>query len=193
MDSEKPAQDSLTVLLSNWAAGDQSAFEQLMPLVYDQMRLLARQLLLKERSGHTLSSTALVHEAYLKLIDQTRTSWSGRAHFFGAASTTMRRILVDHARSRNSLKRGEGRVADDIDRVTIAVDPKLDILELDRALNELAAFDPARAHIVELRYFGGLSIEETAAILDCSPATVKRDWTIARAWLYRQLTGEPLD
>lgn len=180
----------ITLLLDRWSNGDTKAFEEMVPLVYTELKRLAQHLLKNERSGHTLQSTALVHEAYLRLVDQTRIGWNGRAHFFGAAARAMRRVLVDHARARNAQKRGDGAVRVDLDHVTIAVEPDLDVLALDRALDELAAFDPERARIVELRYFGGLSVEEAAAILDSSPATVKRHWTVARAWLFRRISGE---
>lgn len=185
--------ESLTQLLRSWADGDKAAFEELLPRVYNQLKSLARQLLSGERSGHTLSCTALVHEAYLRLVDQVGIDWQGRAHFFGAAAVTMRRILVDHARARNSQKRGEGVTMEDLSMVQIAQDPKLDVLELDLALTALAAIDPERAKVVELRYFAGLSIEETAMVVQRSPATVKRDWTVARAWLYREIMGEALE
>jgi RNA polymerase sigma factor (TIGR02999 family) len=190
MDEADQNQKPLTLLLDRWAAGDKKAFEDLVPAVYEELRRLARMLLLNEQRGHTLGCTALVHEAYLRLVDQTRTDWSGRAHFFGAAARAMRRVLVDHARAKKAAKRGEGAVAVELDQVTLSVEPNLDVLALDRALEELAGFDPERARIVELRYFGGLSVEEAAAIVGTSPATVKRDWAVARAWLYRRMTGE---
>lgn len=188
-DEVRPA-PQLTQLLERWTQGDQSAFDELVPAVYGELRRLARLLLLNERPGHTLGCTALVHEAYLRLVSQTRTDWIGRAHFFGAASRAMRRVLVDHARARKAIKRGDGAVAVELDQVMLAIEPNLDVVALDRALEELAAFDAERARIVELRFFGGLSVEETAAILGSSPSTVKRDWTVARAWLYKRMKGE---
>jgi RNA polymerase sigma factor (TIGR02999 family) len=190
MAEADPPAPQLTQLLERWTQGDQSAFDELVPAVYDELRRLARLLLLNERAGHTLGCTALVHEAYLRLVGQTRTDWIGRAHFFGAASRAMRRVLVDHARARNAVKRGDGAVAVELDQVMLAIEPDLDVVALDRALEELAAFDLERARIVELRFFGGLSVEETAAIVGSSPATVKRDWTVARAWLYKRMKGE---
>lgn len=142
-----------------------------------------------ERSGHTLGCTALVNEAYLRLAGPTQMDWTSRAHFLGAASCAMRRVLVDHARSRKALKRGEGVAHDELDQVVLAVEPDLDVMALDQALDEFAAFDPERAKVVELRFFGGLSIEETADILGSSPATVKRDWSAARAWLFQRMKG----
>ncbi|HBY63162.1 MAG TPA: RNA polymerase subunit sigma-70 [Solibacterales bacterium] len=180
---------TLTLLLSRWSEGDAGAFDQIVPLVYDELRRLARLLLRTERAGHTLGCTALVHEAYLRLVDQTQSDWNSRAHFFGAAARAMRRVLVDHARARNALKRGEGAVPEDIGLIALAVEPDLDVLALDCALDEFAGFDPERARVVELRFFGGLSIEETAAIMGSSPATVKRDWAAARAWLYQKMKG----
>lgn len=180
----------LTLMLERWASGDQSAFEELVPLVYTELRRLARLLLLNERKGHTLGCTALVHEAYLRLVDQTRMDWNGRAHFFGAAATAMRRVLVDHARARRAVKRGAGAEGMELDRVVLGVELDLDVLALDHALEELAAFDPEGARMIELRFFGGLSVEETAAVMGTSPATVKREWTAARAWLYRRMRGE---
>lgn len=188
-DEVRPA-PQLTQLLERWTQGDQSAFDELVPAVYGELRRLARLLLLNERAGHTLGCTALVHEAYLRLVSQTRTDWIGRAHFFGAASRAMRRVLVDHARARKAIKRGDGAVAVELDQVMLAIEPNLDVVALDRALAELAAFDAERARIVELRFFGGLSVEETAAIVGSSPATVKRDWTVARAWLYNRMKGK---
>lgn len=189
MDGASEAQPALTQLLERWSAGDQEAFQELVPVVYMELRRLARMLLLQERKGHTLGCTALVHEAYLRLVDQTRMDWNGRAHFFGAAATAMRRVLVDHARARGAVKRGDGAVAVELDQVVLALQPDLDVVALDRALEELATFDPAGARIIELRFFGGMSVEETAAIVGSSPATVKRDWAAARAWLYKRLLG----
>ncbi|MBY0375893.1 MAG: sigma-70 family RNA polymerase sigma factor [Bryobacteraceae bacterium] len=189
--AEPPPQATVTALLDRWTEGDTEAFEAMVPLVYDELRRVARVLLLQERRGHTLGCTALVHEAYLRLVDQSRTTWPNRAYFFGAAARAMRRVLLDHARARNAQKRGDGAIPVDLDSVTLAVDPDFDMIALDRALDELTAFDPHRARVVELRYFGGLSIEETAAIVDSSPATVKRDWAVARAWLFQRISGSP--
>jgi RNA polymerase sigma factor (TIGR02999 family) len=183
------AQPQLTQLLERWSAGDRTAFEELVPAVYAELRRLARLLLLNERRGHTLGCTALVNEAYLRLVDQTRTDWNGRAHFFGAAATAMRMVLVDHARARKAVKRGEGAVAVELDQVVLAVEPDIDVIALDCALEELASFAPEGARLIELRFFGGMSVEETAAVMGTSPATVKRNWSAARAWLYRRLNG----
>jgi RNA polymerase sigma factor (TIGR02999 family) len=183
------AQPQLTQLLERWAAGDRKAFEELVPAVYAELRRLAKLLLLNERRGHTLGCTALVNEAYLRLVDQTRTDWNGRAHFFGAAATAMRRVLVDHARARRAVKRGDGAIAVELDQVVLSVEPGIDVVALDCALEELASFDPEGARLIELRFFGGMSVEETAELMGTSPATVKRNWSAARAWLYRRLKG----
>ena len=154
------------------------------------MKSIAGRLMREERQGHTLESTALVHEAYLRLVDQGRMQWNGRGHFFGAAANAMRRILVDHARQRLAAKRGGGAAREEIDAaIRVALEPDLDVVAIDEALRALEAFDPHRARVVELRYFGGLSIEETAELLGVSPSAVNRDWTVARAWLFRQLGG----
>lgn len=185
--------ESLTELLQRWQRGDKAAFDQAVPVVYEELRRLARILLLNERAGHTLGCTALVHEAYLRLCGASGgsgASWQARSHFFGAAARAMRRVLVDHARAKKALKRGEGQVAVELDQVFLDVDPNLDVLALDLALDELEALDAERARIVELRFFAGLSLKEAAALLQCSEATLKRDWAFARAWLYRRITGE---
>ena len=183
----------VTELLQRWGRGDHDALDRLMPLVYQELHRMASRYMTSERSGHTLQSTALVHEAYVRLIDQRPVDWQNRAQFFGLAAQAMRRILVDHARSRGRVKRGS-----DPPRVTLdTVDPvaapdaidREDAVALDIALNKLAALDPLQAEIVELRFFGGLSVEETAEVLSCSPSTVKREWALARAWLRRELDG----
>ena len=179
-------ENSATVLLLRWKDGDSKAMEELLPLVYDELRRLARGYLYRERAEHTLQSTALVHEAYLRLIEQD-VEWQSRAHFLGIAAQMMRRILVDHARARSAAKRGEGlRVTLD-EKMAIAEARDLDVIALDRALTRLAQQDEAQARIVEMRFFAGLSIEETAEVLGISPATVKRDWAMAKAWLTREL------
>lgn len=192
MSDGKQATGQITQLLQRWSGGDATAFDEMVPVVYGELRVLARTLLQKERQGHTLGCTALVHEAFLRLVDQTQTDWKCRSHFFGSAARAMRRVLVDHARARNALKRGEGIEFVDLDFVKAAVEPGVDILALDAALDEFTAFDPDKARLVELRYFAGLSIEETAALMDRSATSVKRDWTVARAWLYRRITGDAL-
>ena len=180
----------LTELLLRWSGGDASALDELTPAIYDDLRKLARALLSRERSDHTLSATALVHEAYLKLIDQRRVHWENRAHFFGAAAHIMRRVLVDHARARQTSKRG-GSVA----KIAISESAALvdglseDLLDLDAALEALAATDPRKARVVEMKCFAGMTSREMAAALDVSDATVERDRTLARAWLIRTLQG----
>lgn len=182
----------ITELLSRWHGGDRSAFDELVPRVYGEMRAIAAHLLRGERKGHLLETGALVHEAYLRLVDQTRISWNSRAHFFGAAATAMRRILVDQARRRLASKRGAGVAHEDLDlAILVAVEPDLDVLALNQALDGLAAVDADLARLVELRYFAGLTLDETAGVLGTSPQTVSRDWTVARAWLSRHLTGNP--
>ena len=187
-----PATD-VTQLLANWSKGDRSALEQLTPLVYDELRRLAARYLRRERPGQTLQSTELVHEAYLRLIDQRSVQWQNRAHFFGIAAQMIRRILVDHARSRQARKRGGTAYRVTLDEAIAAAPEQrdLDLVALDEALNQLSLIDPQQGRIVEMRFFGGLSIEETAEALRISPATVKRDWTMARAWLFRELSGRP--
>jgi RNA polymerase sigma factor (TIGR02999 family) len=183
----------ITKLLFRWREGDREALEQLMPLVYDELRRLAGHYLRQERSDHTLQSTALVHEAYLRLAGEAPPEWQNRAHFFGIAANIMRRILVEHARGHNAAKRGGGAYHLTLDEtVAFQQQTNLDILELDRALSELAELDAQQSRIVELRFFTGLSIEQTSEVLGVSPATVKRDWVTARAWLYRAMTGEAL-
>ena len=182
----------LTKLLIDWGDGDRSALDRLMPLVYDQLRHMAARYMSQENPGHTLQSTALVHEAYFKLIDQNRVEWRNRAQFFGVAAQTIRRILVDHARVAKAQKRGG--VARKLSLDEAAETPELremDVIALDDALIALAAADPQQSRVIELRFFGGLTVEETAAALSISPATVKRDWVTAKAWLYRELN--PLD
>jgi RNA polymerase sigma factor (TIGR02999 family) len=183
-----PEQD-VTQLLVQSTAGDKAAMDQLMPLVYDELRRLARSYLHKERPGHTLQSTALVHEVYLRLIDQRSVKWQNRSHFFAMAAQMIRRILVDHARGQKAAKRGSGAVMLELDdAVGLPGQRDLDLIALDDALTGLAAIDPDQGRIVELRFFGGLSIEETAAVLGVSPATVNREWSSARAWLFREMT-----
>ncbi len=178
----------VTRLLLDWSNGDKAALDELMPAVYDELRHLAAHYLSRERSNHTLQPTALVHEAYLQLVDESRVNWQNRAHFFAAAARMMRHILVDHARAHNAAKRGGGNLKVTLSEAVAAfATPDLDLLALDDALNELGELDPQQSRVVELRYFGGLSIEDTAAVLKISPATVKRDWTTAKAWLRRCL------
>jgi len=187
-----PTPSEVTRTFLRWRDGDGSALEALLPLVYDEMRRLAGSYLRREREGHTLQPTALAHEAYIRLIDQHSVTWESRAHFMGLAAQAMRRILADHARRHGARKRGGGaaRVSLSIAEHDVAADPgDVDIQELDAALEDLANLEPRQARVVELRFFGGLSIEETGEVLGVSPATIKRDWTLARAWLYRELRG----
>lgn len=178
----------VTQLLKQWSGGDRDALEQLLPLVYRELHLLAERYLRRERSDHTLQATALVHEAYLKLIDQREVRWQNRAHFFGVAAQAMRRILVDHARSHMAAKRGSGGVKLSLDEALVVSDERAEeLVALDEALTRLAEVDPQKSRIVELRFFGGLSIEETAEVLGVGTATVIRHWRMARAWLYEQV------
>jgi RNA polymerase sigma factor (TIGR02999 family) len=178
----------VSALLVRWKSGDQEALQALMPLVYDELRRIAHRHLQAERPGHTLRSNELVHEAYLRLVDQQPTELEGRAHFFAVAARLMRQILVDYARRHRAAKRGYGCKVTLDQAVALPQKRELDVLSLDEALNELCRFDPQQARIIELRFFGGLSIEETSEILKISPATVKRDWATARARLYREIS-----
>ncbi len=178
----------VSALLVRWQNGDQEALQALMPLVYEELRRLAHRHLRGERPDHTLRSTELVQEAYLRLIDQQSSEVENRAHFFAVAARLMRQILVDYARKRRAAKRGYGCKITLDQAVEMVQKRDLDVLALDDVLNDLAGFDPQQARIVELRFFGGLSIEETSAVLKISPATVKRDWATARAWLYREMS-----
>ena len=185
--SETPNQD-VTQLLARWSGGDREALEQLLPLVYRELRQLADRYLRRERSDHTLQATALVHEAYLKLIDQQNVRWQNRAHFFGVAAQMMRRILVDHARSSQAEKRGGEFQKFSLDEnIDVSGERASDLVALDEALERLAQLDPQKARVVELRFFGGLSVEETAEVLGVSAPTVKRQWRMAKAWLYGQV------
>jgi RNA polymerase sigma factor (TIGR02999 family) len=175
-------------LLAEWGQGNEEARDALMPVVYDELRRLARRHLWHERPDHTLQSAALVNEAYLRLAGQKAPQWRNRAHFFGVAAQLMRHILVDHARSRHAAKRGGGATLLALDaEVSVAEKPAIDLVTLDDALGKLAELDAQQARVIEMRFFGGLSIEETAVVLDVSSATVKREWVTARAWLRREL------
>jgi RNA polymerase sigma factor (TIGR02999 family) len=182
----------VTRLLLDWSDGNQKALDQLMPLVYDELRRLARGYMRRERSDNTLQPTALVNEAYIRLIDQRHVRWQNRAHFFGIAAQLMRRILVDRARSRNAIKRGGEGEKVPLDEAVIGggAQPNDNLLALDDAMSRLAEIDPEQSKVVELRFFGGLSVEETAEVLKVSPATVKREWSLAKAWLYREIKRE---
>jgi RNA polymerase sigma factor (TIGR02999 family) len=178
----------VTALLADWSRGDRSALNQLLPLVYSELRRIAARQLRTERAGHTLQPTALVHEVYLRMVDQRRVDWQNRAHFFGVAAQVMRRILVDHARRHHAGKRGAGvRCVSVDDAKEVAASNEMPILALDDALDRLQKVDPELARIVELRAFGGLTIEEAAQVLKVSPSTAKRDWRTAKAWLAREL------
>lgn len=183
------AQDpEITLALERASAGDPEAFDRLVPAVYDHLRRLAERELGRERTGHTLSPTALVHEAYLKLVQLDRITWQGRAHFFGACARVMRRVLISHARNRKAEKRGSGASHASLEDVVIAANERPGaLLALDEALERLATLSPRQAKVVECRYFAGMEIEEVAEVVGASPATVKRDWTAARAWLNREL------
>jgi RNA polymerase sigma factor (TIGR02999 family) len=178
---------TVTQLLLRWKDGDSSVLDRLLPLVYDELRKLAGHYLASERPGHTLQSTALVHEAYLRLVDQSPRAIESRAHFFGIAARLMRQILVDHSRARRASKRGAGCVVTLDESANLVKNKPLDVVAVDDALNALARLDEQQARIVELRFFGGLSVEDIAEALNTSPATVKRSWTAARLWLYREL------
>lgn len=187
---EPGIRDRTTALLEPGTEGDPARLDALLPLVYDELRGLAHRQLAGERAGHTLQTTALVHEAYVRLVDDTRVTRKGRAYFFGAAAQAMRQVLVDHARRHAARKRGGGARPVSLDAATLAVDEIADeLLDLDRALVELAGRNPRHARVVECRFFGGLSVEETADALDVSPRTVKYDWALARAWLHDALRG----
>lgn len=186
-DVQLPASvPDITHLLDRWGAGDSAAFDELLPLVYNELRRLADAYLRRERTDHTLQPTALVHEAYLRLTGVRAAGFSNRSHFYGAAATAMRRVLVDHARGRRALKRGQPLLRLD-EAMDVGVDLRLDLVSLDEALEQLARVAPRPAKVVELRFFGGLTVEETASVLSIAPATVKRQWAFARAWLYRAL------
>jgi RNA polymerase sigma factor (TIGR02999 family) len=179
----------VTDLLARWRSGNREALDALMPLVYAELRRLARQYLRQERPGHTLQCTALVHEAYVRLVGQNLPEWNSRAHFFGVAARLMRQILVDHARARRAAKRGGDAPRLTLDEgIEVAGGQDLDIVALDDALNDLSVISPQQSQVIELRFFSGLTIEETSEVLGMSPATVKRNWTTARAWLFRELS-----
>ena len=190
MSARKSSPTEITELLVRWSDGDANALERLMPLIYDECRRVAARQLHHERDGHTLNPTALVHELYLRLVDQRRANWQNRAQFFGIAAQLMRRILVDHARARRAEKRGGSAVLVSLTDVAGHADEQVaDVLAIDEALQRLAALDADQVRIIELRYFAGLTVEETAQVLDRSPRTVKREWRLAKAWLYRELDG----
>ena len=186
--------EQVTQLLVDWSNGDRAALDKLMPLVYDELRRLARYYMGRERAGQTLHTTALVNEAYLRLVDQRNVRWQNRAHFFAIAAQLMRRILVDRARKRYNSKRGGNLRKVSLDGVAdLSGERDADLIALDDALTDLEAMDSRKSKIVELRFFGGLNIEEAAEALSISPATVQREWSVAKAWLYREISGEHHD
>ena len=180
----------VTELLVEWSRGNQRALAQLIPLVHAELQRLARRHMARQRKGHTLQPSALVNEAYVRLVDLSRVRWQDRAHFFAMSSRLMRRILVDHARARQSLKRGAGGPHVSFDEtLAVPAERALDLVALDDALEDLAAVDARKSQVIEMRFFGGLSVEETAEALKVSPDTVMRDWKLAKAWLLRQMRG----
>jgi len=181
------SRENITRLLLDWSGGNEAALTSLFPLVYDELRHIAQNHLRRERSAHTLQRTALVHEAFLRMVDQQSVNWQSRAHFFGLASQMMRRILVDHARKRGTAKRGANPVRVDLDQMSDEAGVDLDFEHFDQILQRFEKLEPRSGRLVELRFFGGLSIDEAAAVLDISAATAKRDWAIARAWLQREI------
>ena len=190
MSQPESKASKITQMLREWSDGKQEALDNLLPLVYDELHRQAASFLRKERPGHTLQTTALINEAYLKLIDRRDVNWQSRTHFFAVAAQAMRRILVDYARAKHREKRGGDNIKLSLEDATLlaAKEKGIDLIALDQALNKLAKFDAQQARVVELRYFSGLSLEETAEALCVSRATVARDWEAARAWLHRELT-----
>jgi RNA polymerase sigma-70 factor (ECF subfamily) len=195
MTTPSPSQQEVTQLLGDWSGGDDKALEKLIPLVQPELHRLAHYYMSRERAGHTLQTTALLDEAYLRLVENSERSWQNRTHFVAAAAQLMRRIMVDHARERQSLKRGGGAARVTLDEAALVTEKRSEeLLALDEALEKLAAQDPRKSQIVELRYFGGLTMEETAGFLNTSLRTVEREWNMAKAWLYRALSGdEPIE
>ncbi len=186
-----PSTYDVTALLRAWDAGDPQALDHLTPIVYDHLRRLARHYMARERTGHTLQTTALINEVYVKLLETTRVKWQDRAHFFALCAQMMRRILTDMARTRYAVRRGAGARTINLDECpVVGAAARPEVLALNDALDSLAKLDPRKAQVVELRYFGGLSVEESAEVLKVSPETVMRDWRLAKAWLWRELRGE---
>jgi len=186
-----PGSFDVTGLLRAWGQGDETALQQLVPLVYEQLRASAHRYMARERPGHTLQTTALIHETYLRLVNVRHVDWQNRAHFFGICAQLMRRILVDIARSRGYQKRGGGRQRVDLeDALVVTPPPGADLVALDEALQRLAEVDERKSRVVELRFFGGLSVKETAEVLNVSGDTVMRDWKLAKVWLLRELSGD---
>jgi RNA polymerase sigma factor (TIGR02999 family) len=194
MTTSSPSRQAVTQLLGDWSRGVAGALERLIPLVEPELHRLAHHYMSRERAGHTLQTTALINEAYLRLVDHSKPLWQNRNHFVAAAAQLMRRIMVDHARERLSLKRGGGAVRVTLDETAWVTDTRSkELLALDEALESLAALDPRKSQIVELRYFGGLTAEETAEFLNVSLRTVEREWNMAKAWLYRALSEKQPD
>jgi RNA polymerase sigma-70 factor, ECF subfamily len=194
MTRSTPAPNEVTQLLIDCSKGSQDAFKQLFPLVYEELRRLAHRYMTQERPGHTLQTTAVVHEAYLRLIDQKHVQWQNRAHFFAIASQMMRRILITHAQSHAYAKRGGGALKVSLDEAALLSQERAsELIALDEALKGLTAIDPRRSQVVELRFFGGLSNEEIAEVLNVSTNTVTRDWNVAKAWLHREMSKEQED
>jgi RNA polymerase sigma-70 factor, ECF subfamily len=191
--SGEVAAGEVSTLLRAWSGGDQSALDKLTPIVYDGLRRLARRYMRRERPGHSLQTTALVHEAYMRLVDYERMRWQDRAHFFAVSAQLMRRILVEHAR-RHNLKRGGGLQHVSLEEAAVVgAERPADLVALDDAMNALARLDTRKAQVVEMRFFGGLSVEETAEVLKVSSVTVKRDWSTAKLWLYREMASGAAD
>jgi RNA polymerase sigma-70 factor, ECF subfamily len=191
MQNAKQQCDDVSTLLRAWSEGDQRALEKLTPIVYAELHRLASRYMKRERSGHSLQTTALVNEAYIRLVDYKRMQWQNRAHFFAVSGQLMRRILVEHAR-RHNLKRGAGVAHVSLEEASIVGGGRArDLVALDEAMNALERLDPRKVQVVEMRFFGGLSVEETAEVLKVSSVTVMRDWSTAKAWLYREITGGP--
>lgn len=182
-----PESENLTQLLIQASNGDKKSLDEILPLVYDELRKIAQNYLNRERGDHTLQATALVHEAYIRLIDQRKVDWKNRSQFFGLASQMMRWILVNHAENYKAQKRGSGQKLQLDETVDVSFEENLDLIDLDNALKKLAEFDEKKSKIVEMRFFGGLTIEETAEVLGISHATIEREWAFAKAWLYREL------
>jgi RNA polymerase sigma-70 factor, ECF subfamily len=189
MTTPRSTQQAVTQLLGEWSNGDEAALGKLFPLVHPELHRLAHHYMSRERMGHTLQTTAVLNEAYLRLVDETKPVWQGRSHFIAVAAQLMRHIMVDHARKHQSLKRGGGALKVTLDEAALVTETRShELLDLDEGLERLAAQDARKAQIVELRYFGGLTVEETAEFLKLSQRTVEREWTVAKAWLYRELS-----
>lgn len=188
---DAPHGDNLTALLQDWREGDKAALDRLTPLVYDELRRIAHRYVQRERDGHTLQTTALVNEAYLRLAGQQKVDWQNRAHFFAVTAQVMRHILIDHARRRHFVKHGGELRQVSIEAAAVMSEQRAaELIALDEALDELAKLDRRKSHVVELRYFGGLSLEETAEVLEISLMTVRRDWRAAKAWLYKKVMSD---